>query len=506
MLDRPDTDRVRAEADDLLARIEAFGFSAPDDPLDFESRLADDQGWTLGHALAVVEEYRRFLVLTQLAGHAVSPSPDVDEAWHLHLTRTVGYEAMCRNVLGRFLHHEPARAGGGDAARYRTMYADTLQAYLRVFDRRPPEAIWPAADRRRVAAPVATPWPSWTVPSTLRRGHRLGIAAIASAALCAWLAHAAGIGSVLPAMSGPAFAGIALCAVPLLAWLAWQGGAAAREPSERDVLDPYEAAWLSGGARRMTSTAIAALVERGVLLTRHAGIVSTSPPIGVNMTRAVEGRHPVEQACLSAVADDGLRPGAACLAVEPVAWRCERRLVAAGIATDESALPLPRALALAGLTLLLALEIGALFAAPGASPPVALLVMLMILTGAFMLVVAQRLRRPTDRAEASLKRLRLANGAVRKGAREGAALSYAVALMGVYALTADPRFTGLGRVLDVGPVGGRRDRIAPRGDGGQVGSDCSACGDLSACGSFDGGGADAGDAGASACSGGGSGD
>ena len=47
------------DASALLARIEAFGFNALDDPLGFEWRLADEQGWTLGHALAVVEEYRR---------------------------------------------------------------------------------------------------------------------------------------------------------------------------------------------------------------------------------------------------------------------------------------------------------------------------------------------------------------------------------------------------------------------------------------------------------------
>ena len=490
----------------MLARIEAFDFSAADDPLGFEGRLADDNGWTLGYALDVAEEYRRFLVLTQVAGHAVSPSPDVDEAWHLHLTHTVDYEAMCRNVLGRFLHHEPARAGGGDAARYRTMYAGTLRAYVHAFGARPPEAIWPDADRRRAASPAVTPWPSWNVPSKLRRGHRLGIAAIAAAALCAWLAHAVGIASVLSSIPGPTFAGVAVCAMPLLAWLAWQGGASAREPSDRDVLDPYEAAWLSGGAQRMTSTAIATLVERGVLLTRHAGVVSTTPPIGVNMTRTAGKLHPVEQACLSAVADDGLRPWAACLAVEPVAWRCEQRLVAAGIATAESALPLPRALALLGLTLLLAIGLEGLFAAFGTPHPVGLLVVLMIPDAALMLVVAQRLRRSTVRAEDCLKHLRLDNGAVRKGVHEGPALSYAVALMGGYALTADPRFTGLGRLLDAGPVVGRRDRGALRGSDGGVGSDCSACGDLGACGSFDGGGTDLGDAGGTGCSGGGSSD
>ena len=133
-----------------MARIEAFGFSAADEPLGFESRLADDQGWTLGYALAVVEEYRRFLVLTQVAGPPAGPSPDVDEAWHLHLTRTAHYDAFCNAVFGRFLHHEPARPGEG--ARHRNMYRDTLEAYHRAFGDDAPMTIWPEPGQPREAA------------------------------------------------------------------------------------------------------------------------------------------------------------------------------------------------------------------------------------------------------------------------------------------------------------------------------------------------------------------
>lgn len=488
----------------LLERIERFPLSGDDEAMAFEARLADDNGWTLGYATAVTAEYRRFLVLTQVAGHAVSPSPDVDEAWHLHLTRTVDYEALCREVFGRFLHHEPAR-GGGDAVRYRTMYADTLAAYRRAFDRRPPDAIWPEVDRRHAAKPSPAAMPAWTVPFALRRGHRLAFAAIALAGAVGWMAHGTGVASMLPSMSGPAFIGVALCGTPLLAWLAWRGGSAARESTARDMLDPYEAAWLSGGARRMTATAIATLAGRGVLLARPAGVVSTSPPIGVNMSVPPDARHPAEQACLSAIADGGLRFGAANMAVEPVAWRCEQRLIAAGIATDDSALPVPRALALAGATLLLLAEVGRLAAALGTSRPVGLLVVLMILEAALIFIVSQRLGRAGSRAEAVLKRLRLANGTAREAPREGEALSFAVALVGAYALSADARFIGLGKVLGAPSLSGLRDRGAWRsgGKGSTGGSDCSSCGTADVCGSSCGS-ADAGpgDGCGSSCSGG----
>jgi hypothetical protein len=74
----------------LPARVEAPPLSAPGDPLAFECRLADDDGWTLGHAVRIVREYRRFPVLTRVAGTPVCPSDDVDQASPLHITRTAG--------------------------------------------------------------------------------------------------------------------------------------------------------------------------------------------------------------------------------------------------------------------------------------------------------------------------------------------------------------------------------------------------------------------------------
>ena len=54
----------------------------------------------------------------------------------------------------------------------------------------------------------------------------------------------------------------------------------------RDRLDPYEAAWLSGGAERMAMTAIVALTERGVLLPPgKPSERGPRPPIPVNCHR-----------------------------------------------------------------------------------------------------------------------------------------------------------------------------------------------------------------------------
>ncbi len=515
MADRTDLE-IRAAA--FVERLDRVALSPPDDPLGFESRLADDNGWTLGYAIEVTAEYRRFLVLTQVAGRMVSPSPDVDEAWHLHLTRTVDYERMCRDVFDRFLHHEPARAGAAEAKRHRTMYAETLDAYRAAFGMKAPRPIWPAPGQRDAVTRVPPPPSTWRLPQPLRGERRLALASLAAALGAGVVLQSTGLARLLPTMAGPSFVVLATGVTALLAALAWRSRLAPTFTATRDVLEPYEAAWLTGGAPRMTATAIATLVARGVLRVRDPATPGAGalPPLGIDMTVALDCRHPVEHACLSAVADGGLRHGAASRAVEAMAWRVEQRLVAAGLAREEAALPPLRVLALGGMVALLCLETERLVAAMGTQRPVGFLVALMVAAVVGILVMSQPRRRASGRAEAVLKKLRLANGAARKTPREGRALSLAVALMGAYAVTADPRFAGLAPVLGAAPLVGRRDRATGAGDGGansDSGYDGSSCGGGSSCASSDGGSSDGGggsscsssssDGGSSGCGGGG---
>lgn len=75
----------------LWERIVAHRFDDPAARLTFTARLARENGWTIGRAGRVVDEYRRFVLLALTAGHAVTPSEDVDQAWHLHLAFTRDY-------------------------------------------------------------------------------------------------------------------------------------------------------------------------------------------------------------------------------------------------------------------------------------------------------------------------------------------------------------------------------------------------------------------------------
>jgi uncharacterized protein (TIGR04222 family) len=456
----------------LLSRIEAFGLSAADDPLGFEARLADDQGWTLGYALAVVEEYRRFLVLTQVVGRAVSPSPDVDEAWHLHLTRTAHYAAFCDAIFGRFLHHEPARAGEG--ARHQDMYRETLAAYRQAFGASAPPVVWikpgkPLGPRVPVQA-------RWTVPSELRRGHRLAIVAVLLAIAGGLLLRNAGLMDALQAMPPFTFLGLALLATVVLGWRGLRPAAQARDASARDRLEPYEAAWFSGGAERMAMTAIVALTERGVLLAPgKPSERGARPPIPVNMTIEPRCEHPAEAACLRAVADGGLRFTAACASMRPVAGQVEQRLIAAGIASDVAALPLHRARALLGMVVLLAVELERIFHAIGTRQRIGFVSLLVLAGIALVAVLAQRLRRANPRSERVLRPLRLAAGKHRKATPTGQALAFGVALIGGTVLADDLRFDGLKQQVNAASASAAAARPGKDG-GGCSGSTCSSCG------------------------------
>lgn len=140
---------MNAINDPLWLRLRDFAFDHPGDALTFTCRLARENRWSPEFARCVVDEYRRFLFLALRAGHAVTPSDEVDQAWHLHLVYTRSYwEDLCQGVLGRALHHGPTRGGRVEDDRFERQYADTQASYTRWFGQEPPADIWPPAEIR----------------------------------------------------------------------------------------------------------------------------------------------------------------------------------------------------------------------------------------------------------------------------------------------------------------------------------------------------------------------
>jgi len=454
--------------------------SAPDDPLGFESRLADEQGWTLGRAVVVADEYRRFLVLTQLSAEPVCPSDEVDQAWHLHITRTADYARFCAALPGGFLHHVPARAGADERERHRAMYAATLALYRRVFDRVPPPSAWPPVTQRFAAA---TP----TAPAGRRVGRAPGLAVLVIALIAGGLAGRVGLLAPLRVVPGPLFLLLAAAALVAIGWRGLRGGD--RTPRDADVLDPYEAAWLVGGTRRVAASALATLVDRGALALRPG--VDGESGTCIRLAVAGEPPHPVERACLSAAAHGGaLAFDAAFAAVEPPAAAIRRRLIAAGLAPDRATLAPERAQALVFAGALLALMVGRIVQGAAYGRPTGLLGFLAFVGGGLVLLLASRSGQTTARGAAVLRalerRMRGTRAAVpgRPAAGHGGAdvawlLPMSLALFGGAAIAGDARFEHLERAM------GRDVFARPPSSGGDGGSGCSSG---SGCSGGDGGG------------------
>ena len=142
--------------DPLWVRLSNYLIGPPDAALSFARRLARENGWRPAHAERVVLEYKRFCYLAVRAGHPVTPSDAVDQAWHLHLTYSRDYwERFCPEVLETALHHGPTAGGTAEGARYYEQYAETLKSYERLFGEAPPANLWPDARRRFFSDPRA---------------------------------------------------------------------------------------------------------------------------------------------------------------------------------------------------------------------------------------------------------------------------------------------------------------------------------------------------------------
>lgn len=134
---------------DLWRKIETFEIDDGKPSLTFAARLARENGSGIGFASRVVHEYKKFVYLAMVAGHRVTPSEHVDQAWHLHMVYTDSYwDRLCGEVLPRPLSHTPTKGGEMEDSKFDDWYAKTKESYERQFGWRPPSDIWPDSATR----------------------------------------------------------------------------------------------------------------------------------------------------------------------------------------------------------------------------------------------------------------------------------------------------------------------------------------------------------------------
>jgi uncharacterized protein (TIGR04222 family) len=246
----------------------------------FLAHLMRANGWSRPFALRAIEEYRKFVFLALVADHQVTPSDQVDQVWHLHLLFSDAYwNDFCPRVLGRPLHHHPAKGGQAEQDRFHEQYCATIRSYRQHFGE-PPLDLWPPLDVRfgsdlqMQRGPIRRPFRLWRGWRSWRRwrwsapmgGLLIGLGVIASA-----LASAAAETSSEPASRSWGL--IWLFASPLLAGHFWFAvhflRPLLRQPSggsSMPALNEQELAYLARGPSGALEAALASLVQSGVLL------------------------------------------------------------------------------------------------------------------------------------------------------------------------------------------------------------------------------------------------
>jgi uncharacterized protein (TIGR04222 family) len=245
----------------LWERLREHRFDEPGSD-EFALRVAKDARLHLDDAQAAIEEYRRFCFLAVAAGHPVTPSQRVDQVWHTHITDTRGYQAFCQQVLKQPLHHVPSRGGVAEDRRHEAQYADTLDSYRRYFGPLP-ERIWPDA---RIAQKVralnlgSEREPSNSLRWLVRTGSITAIAYILLASYCERLnpLHWTGGAFLLWYLT------LMFASLRLSGWLLRHGrnhGDRAKRKAE-----PWELAYLAGGAMRVADAVVAELLARDLVV------------------------------------------------------------------------------------------------------------------------------------------------------------------------------------------------------------------------------------------------
>ena len=274
---------------DLWAKLEALDLDGGAQ-LSFSKRLARDNGWTASFAQRVVIEYKKFVFMAATSAHPVTPSDEVDQAWHLHLVYTRSYwDELCGQVLGFPLHHGPTKGGAAEGHKFQGWYGQTLQTYHAVFGVIPPADIWPSAAVRFGEAPyfrrvnvrrhLVLRWPCWPRMAMGVRG---------------WVALAGGVvlaGCTARLPPNPfnwygteflsLFWVLMLTLLPLSVWLARRGRGTEEVLTGLAPLGTYELARLAGRGQLVADSALAALAHSGkieLLAGQKVTRMATTPP------------------------------------------------------------------------------------------------------------------------------------------------------------------------------------------------------------------------------------
>lgn len=485
-----------ADVEQTWRALQALSLDDAESLFPFSARLKKENGWTVGFTRQAIEEYRRFLLLAKHAGHPITPSPVIDQVWHLHLVYTCSYwEDFCKGVLERPLHHHPTSGGPEEGTKFREQYLRTLQSYRALFGEEPPEEFWPSVDE--CFRPKRERWIDanrhWLIPRP-SWWPRLNRHLIWPAALVLGLAlTAAGCenwnvfdyrGETFLLFYVLAFLGALALSFSITSLLRRRMGPA---DIANPISDPYEAAFLGGGGRRMTDALFSALYVRGALRPKSS---TTGPAhLGRSETEFDQSDwHHFESLCLKALPKDGTaKVGSIRESLAPLADSMRESMAECGFVYSGKQLASLRWAA--AIPLLAVIGTGLAKAVVGVERdrPVTFLVILLIFSAVTTVYRVVRVNRRTPAGQTAWKEVRAANPT--KPVRSGQDLlsidPTAAALLVAIGGSAALKIPALGELhqaihrhgADTGGGCGTSGCGAGGCGGGGCGGGCGGCGD-----------------------------
>jgi len=460
---------MNAKHVELLRRLEKFQLDSPEAALPFSARLARENQWTPAYTQRVIAEYKRFAFLAVAAGHPVSPSEDVDQAWHRHLTYTQDYwKIFCPEILGQPLHHQPTKGGHEEHEKFGDWYRQTLASYRELLGEEPPSDIWPTPEARekekhnfvRVDRDR-----NWVIRKPKLQFTPKFIAPPALAALVILCSGAMTNGANPFDWRGPDFLKFyallfGVCFV-LALWLRRKlRTPLATKPLNVPELDGYTTAYLNGGKVLAVNTAIANLTRQKTMRidAKDRNITSLVPEPNFE--------HDLEKAVYRAAeSNSGSKIGGVREAAMPVMEGLMANLQARGLVVTDAQARKARWIPLLVVIPVIAVGIAKIFVGLSRGKPIGFLIGLCAVSLIASLIIFARRPLRSRRGDAVLKKMQERHVGARRlgrglGVISGAEFAGVVGLFGMSALA--------GTELD----DLRKSLMPPGGDAGGCGSSC----------------------------------
>lgn len=461
---------------ELWQRLKQFPLDSSEAALPFSARLARENNWPSTYALRVIAEYKRFAFLAVAAGHPVSPSGNVDEVWHLHLTYSENYwRVFCPEVLGKPLHHQPTKGGWEERGKFADWYRRTLESYREFFGEEPPCDIWPTPEERQRERHYFVRIDrerNWVIPKPrlLRCNASAWGLNSKAAAFIGLLALVMLCSGAMTAQStnpfdwrGPDFLEFYVvlfaCCFGAGLWLRRQWRQPVEDSSGTDYdLGGYEVAYLNGGKILTVNTALANLVNRKLLKVDGKGKRLLA------LGELPQDGHPLEHTIHNMAVAGGAEIGEVREAAKPVVADIVEGLKARGLVVADA--PARKAVAIPLLLTLGVVGVGVVKICVGASrdKPVGFLAVLCLVSLVVSLVAFARRPLRSHYGDAMLKGLKERQANLWRPGRKLTGISSGefAMVVGLFGMTALA-----GTELD--PL---RKSLQPPGGSGGCGSSC----------------------------------